>query len=344
MAEKLPDKFGIDFGNHSIKAVYLKGIDSPKPELINFGSAPTPFGVLNTETDIHIDRLASVVRNLVKEANIKTKAVVSAIPESVVSTRVSTFKGIKPKELNDAVYWDTKQSLPVPIEEMEISWMLLGEKKETEEYMVLRVAATKKMISTYTKILQKAGLDPVAMETEGVAIARLVKQLGQAEGVVVLDFGSQTTDMSIVRDGNLLFSQSISTGSDAFTHAIMNDFSLEYNQAEQYKIKYGLDETQLEGKIYKSLEPIAKIIVGEVVRGIEFYKSQTGFSAPRDVYLVGDGSLLPNLVVYMTTELGLNVTLTNPWSNISVKESDMAVLDKSKSAYAVCVGLALRSF
>lgn len=344
MAEKLPEHFAIDFGNHTIKAVQLSDLDSKTPSLTAFGSVSTPFGVLNSENEVHVDRLVASVKDLMKEANIKTHNVIAAIPESVVSTRFLTLRGVKPNELNEAVYWDTKQTLPIPVEDVNISHMIVGEKKDDDELLILRVAATKKIIETYKKVLQKAGLEALTIETEGVAIARLVKHSSSTDSAVVLDFGSQTTDMSIVKDGMLIFSQSISTGSDALTRAIMTDFSLEYNQAEQYKRKYGLDKTQLEGKIVNSLDPIMKIIVGEVVRGVEFFKSQTGFSSPKDVFLVGDGSLLPGLVEYLTTELGMSATLIDSWQNIKIKEGDKAVLDKGKSAYAVAVGLALRNY
>jgi len=344
MAEKLPDHFGVDFGNHSVKAVELRDLSSPNPRLISFGSKATPFGVLNSDNDIHIKRLAEVLKDLTKEANIKSKYVVIALPESVVSTRVTTIKGVKEKELNQAVYWDTKQSIPVPIDEMELSWMVLSEKKDEEEYLILRVAATKKIIKTYTEIVTQAGFEPLALETEGIAIARMVKNISKLDSVVVLDFGSQTTDMSIVKNGALAFSQSITTGSDALTRAIMSDFSLEYSQSEEYKRKYGLEKGQLEDKIFVSLDPVMKIIVGEVVRGIEFYKSQTGFSAPKEVSLVGDGSLLPGLVLYLTEKLGVNISLSDPWKNIKVKKEDAKLLSKGKSAYAVAVGLALRQY
>ncbi|MBN1374053.1 type IV pilus assembly protein PilM [Candidatus Dojkabacteria bacterium] len=342
MAERLPDHFGIDFGNHSVKAVYLKNFASKTPELAGIGNIKTPFGVLNSENDVHKDRLASVVRQMINDAGIRVKQVVAAVPESVVSTRVSTYKGVKESELAQAVYWDAKQSLPVPIEEMQVDHTVLGEKKETQEFLVLRVAATKKIIQTYIDVLERAGLEPIAIETEGVAIARMIKHTTGIPEAIVLDFGSQTTDMSIVKQGNLVFSQSISTGSDSLTRSIMNDFSLEYPQAEEYKIKYGLEASQLEGKIFNSLEPIVKIIVGEVVRGIEFYKSQTGFSSPKDVYLVGDGALLPGLALYLTDQLGLNISLADPWQNFKIRGEYEKILENSRSAYAVAVGLALK--
>lgn len=343
MANTLPEHIGLDFGNHTVKAVEIKAPASKNPKLVGFGSKETPFGVLNSESEIHVDRLSSAVKAVIKEAGIKNKNVIAAIPESVVSTRITTFKGVKEKELNQAVYWDAKQSLPVPIEEMHLSWMPLAVKKEDEEYLILRVAATRKTIRTYTKVIEKAGLNPLALETEGIAIARMVGHTGYKDTSLVLDFGSQTTDMSVVKDNKLLFSQSISTGSDALTRAIMNEFSLEYNQAEQYKRKYGIVPDQLEGKIYKSLEPLMKVIIGEVVRGTEFYKSKTGFAAPKTVFLVGDGSLLPGLVSYLTKELDMDVSRTNPWQNIQMKEKDKELLSNGASAYAVAVGLALRT-
>ena len=101
----------------------------------------------------------------------------------------------------------------------------------------------------------------------------------------MLDFGANSTDMSIMLDGYLVFSQSISIGSDSLTQSVINKFNFEYKQAEEYKRNYGVVENVLEGKIYQVLSPILESIMLEVSRGIEFYKNKTLSPSPTDFLL-----------------------------------------------------------
>lgn len=339
---KLPDHIGIDFGNHSVKAVQLRDLDSA-PSLVSFASQPTPVGVINSEDEEHQKQLAEALKILFDEGRFKTRNAVVALPEFSIFTRFLEFPGVKEDELDDAVHWQAKQVVPIPINEVQTSWILLGRDEARNAYRVLLVAAPKKLIDLYVKILQMAKIEPVAVETEGVAAGRAVYRSGGAQNAVILDFGSQSTDMGIMSNGDLIFSQSISVGADALTRAVAADFSFDYTQAEEYKRNYGLDPSQVEGKIYNSLKPVMDSIVSEIRRGVEFYKSRTLLAPPDQYMLIGDGALLPGLVPYIAQEMNSTVMLADPWAGIKLSAQQEAVIARGRPAYAVAVGLALKT-
>lgn len=339
---RLPEHIGVDFGNHSVKAVQLANIDT-KPTLVAFASQPTPLGVINSEDEEHQKQLANALRILFDEGGFRTRNVVAALPEFSIFTRFLEFPGVKEGELDDAVHWQAKQVVPIPVKEVQMSWILLGRDESKNAYRVLLVAAPRKLIEIYIKILEYAKLEPVGMETEGIAAGRAIYRSANVKSAIILDFGSQSTDMGIMTNGNLIFSQSISVGADALTRAIATDFSFEYAQAEEYKRNYGLDQTQLDGKIFASLKPVMDSIVAEVRRGIEFYKTRTLMAPPGQYMLIGDGSLLPGLVPFLAQELAANVQLADPWMGIKTTKKHDAILSKGRPAYAVSVGLALKS-
>ena len=339
---KLPDHVGVDFGSHSVKAVQLRNVDT-KPSLVGFANQPTPVGVINSDDEGHQKQLADALKILFDDGGFKSKFVVVALPEFSIFTRFLEFPNLKEDELEGAVHWQAKQVVPIPVNEVQMDWILLGRDESKNAYKVLLVAAPKKIINLYIKIVEMAKLEPVALETEGIASGRAIYRSSNVKSAVILDFGSQSTDMAIIHNGALIFSQSISVGSDALTRAIASDFSFEYSQAEEYKRNYGLDEQQLDGKIFTSLKPVIDSIVAEVRRGIEFYKSRTLVSPPNQYMLIGDGALLPGLVPFLARELNVNVQLGDPWMGIRVNKKQEAVLSKGRPAYAVSVGLALKS-
>lgn len=340
---KLPSHVGVDFGNHSVKAVHLDDIESSSPTLVNFGSQPTPQGVINSPDAEHMKQLIKALKQLYTASNIKNDKVVLAIPESSVFTRFLELPGIKDEEIQSAVYYEAKQYIPLPIEEVQLSYLKIGENKEKNAPRILLVAAPIKIVKLYQEIADGAGLDLIAIETESVALGRATFRALKDRHIVMLDFGADTTDMSVMSDGSLVFSQSISIGSDALTQSIINQFNFEYVQAEEYKRNYGLVPDVLEGRVAASMQPVMDSIITEVRRGIEFYKSKILMPAPNRYLLSGDGALLPGLADYISQNLGVTAEVLDPWTNIKIPNKFKEIIAKNKPSFAVSVGLALKA-
>jgi len=339
---KLPDHVGIDFGTHSVKAVELAKISSERPVLVNLGSQVTPKGVINSEDKNDKKRLADVLQKLFDSSRIKNKNVVMALPEFSVFTRFLEFPGVKKEELKDAVYFEAKQYIPMPLNEVQLSYVPIGFNTEKNAPRVLVVAAPRKIIDIYINIAMMASLDLIAIETESVAMGRAMYKSTGKKDLVILDFGANSTDMSILSDGYLVFSQSIAIGSDSLTQAIINKFNFEYQRAEEFKRNYGVSENVLEGKIYSVLSPIIESIMVEVRRGVEFYKNRTLSVAPMDYLLNGDGALLPGLAEYVSKSLNVNAMIASPWNNILVDNKFKDIISKSGPSYSVAIGLSLK--
>ena len=339
---KLPQKIGVDFGNHMIKVVELSGNLEDEASLVAHGSHSTPFGVISNENEDYLNKLAQAVKDAVKDSGAKSKYAVAAIPESSIFSRLIDTPKVPEKEIPDVVYWEAKQYLPIPIDEVQLDYIIVNNDEQSNSMKVLIVAAPKNLVNIYVSILKKAGLEPVAMETESVAIARALAFKQESKDALIIDMGSQSTDLSIMNNARPVFSQSISTGSDAITKAIAADFNFEYVQAEEYKRNYGLDKTQLEGKIYNSAKPVMDIINSEIQKSIEFYKSKNPIGFPAKVLLIGDGAMLPGLVVYFAETLSMEVQLANPWENIGMDKTQAQSIAKGSPGFAVAVGLALK--
>ena len=230
----------------------------------------------------------------------------------------------------------------MPLEEVQMSYVPIGFNESKNAPRVLLVAAPKKIIDIYINIGLLAGVDTIAIETESVAMGRAMFRSTGKKDLVMLDFGANSTDMSIMSNGYMVFSQSIAIGSDSLTQAIINKFNFEYTRAEEFKRNYGVVENVVEGKIYDVLSPIIESIIVEVRRGVEFYKNKTMSSAPTEYVLNGDGALLPGLSEYVSKSLGVNAQVANPWNNIQVDNKFKDIIAKSGPSYSVAIGLALK--
>ncbi|MBN1916203.1 type IV pilus assembly protein PilM [Candidatus Dojkabacteria bacterium] len=343
----LPDFFGLDIGNHSIKVVQVKRKSETQASLVALGSSETPFGVIGSENEQHKKELAENIKSLLESADIGTKKVVAALPESAIFTRLAVFPDLVDKELEDAIHWEAKQYIPLPLENVNLEWLKVGERQEAgqKKNEILLVAAPKTLVDSYTQLASLAGLELIALETETVATTRAITfKQKMEETAMILDFGANGTDMSVIKGKNPIFSQTLGTGSDALTKAISLDFGLDVQQAEQYKRTYGLDQTKVDGKIFKSLDPIMQVIVSEITKTLNFFRAHFQANSPKKIYIVGDGAILIGLPEYLSSKLGLLTERFDPLSNL---EKDKKVEESLKSVsgigYTVAVGLALKA-
>jgi type IV pilus assembly protein PilM len=343
----LPDFFGLDIGNHSIKVAEVDRKSIDKAKLQNIASIDTPFGILNSEDAVSKEKLASRVKEVVENSGIKTRKCIAALPEASIFTRLITVPKVNESKLEELVHWEAKQYIPLPLSEVQMDYILIEEKQVQGQTMLqlLLVAAPKVLVTRYTELVKMSGLELLALETETIATSRIVSFAKDSKEVLMaLDFGATGTDLSVIKHGKLIFSQSLSTGSDALTKAISNDFGMEMAQAEQYKITYGLDQKQVEGKIYKSIEPIIRIISDEIARTLNFFRTHLPDSIPTKILLVGEGSKLTGLDKYLNSQIGMPVELTDLFSKIEM--SDLIAKEVNKKdliGYVVAVGLGLKT-
>lgn len=343
----LPEFFGLDIGNHTIKIAQAKVKGVSDAELVSIGSIDTPFGMAGVQDDNTKKQLVEKIKQAREAAKIETKYVVAAMPEASIFTRLILLPDLPEDQLEQSLFYEAKQYLPIPPNEVQLDYIPIAKKNVEGRDLIqaLLVAAPKNIVAKYMDILSLAGLELIALETETMATARALtfNRPGQ-DSILVIDFGSGGTDLSVIKGQYPIFSQSLGTGSDALTKAIASDFNLEYSQAEQYKRTYGIQANVAEGKILQSLTPVMQIIINEINKTLNYFRAHLQESSPRQIYIVGDGAKLPGLSEFLTTNLGITAEVTDPIAGLKISgRIANEVSQLSTVGFSVSVGLALKN-
>ncbi|OGY07838.1 MAG: hypothetical protein A2782_01705 [Candidatus Blackburnbacteria bacterium RIFCSPHIGHO2_01_FULL_43_15b] len=330
---------GLDIGAKSIKVAQLEK-RGDLFSLLAAGVTVTPGGGLDSENEKDLNLVAEAVKKLLSDAKVTTQNANVVLPENKVITRFVRLPYLTDQEVDSAISWQAEPYIPIPLSEANISYQILrrvdpaGGKPGSVE--VLLVAAAKSLIQKYMKVAQIVGLNPLNMETELLALQRSVAP--QQQTVALMDFGSSSTSVGIVRNGHLALSYTVATGGDALTRVVAQTFNMDFAQAEQYKRTYGLDTDQVEGKVAQALKPIFAGIVDEIKKAIQYYKTEIGDSNPvAALVLAGGSSGLPGITSFLTESLGVEVLIGDPFSRITKDQP----LDKSFLAYAPMYGVAI---
>src|ERR1035437_3742999 len=165
---------GIDIGSKTIKIVELSKEGS------SFSLRASGIVGYNGVTadkltdDKDLASLSQIIKKLYSEAKVSSKDVAISIPEPLVFTRTIKFPLLTDSEIASAVKWEAEQYIPIPVSNAIIQHTILSrnEKSSPPEVLVLLVAAPKTVVEKYTKVIQLAGLNTVAVETELIAVTR----------------------------------------------------------------------------------------------------------------------------------------------------------------------------
>ncbi len=122
---------------------------------------------------------------------------------------------------------------------------------------------------------------------------------------IFVDIGGGTTDVAIVKNGNIIDTKIFALGGRAFTKELERVQSIDYRHAEKRKIKYA--SKQLEGLIQEDVKRVLTPIAQIWMKSLEAtFKSMSDIkNFPINIYLSGGGALLPEIKSSM---------LEYPWS------------------------------
>ncbi len=335
--------FGLDIGRSFIKIAQIK--DQGKTKLLTAaGSALTPSGGLQTDSPDELKRISEAIKVCVRASRLEGGKCNVSIMESQAVTRLVTMPNLTDKELSAAINWEADKYIPLPIKDVNLQYKVVSRfgagSEQGGKMEVLLVAAPKRVVDKYVAIVKNAGLELNSIETESAALARALSR-GVEPSLIVVSFGSGSTELVAIKEGNVIFTRSIATGGGTLTKAVMAEFDLPQNQAEEYKHTYGIMENQLGGKIANVLRPILDVIVGEILKTLEFSKNHIPESQLSRIVVCGGGSYMPGVSEYLTEKTSLEVSLADPWDIFS-KEGLILKMPGQGAFYATATGLTLR--
>ncbi len=124
---------------------------------------------------------------------------------------------------------------------------------------------------------------------------------------IFIDIGGGTTDIAVVKSGNVVDSQMFGFGGRVFTKEIAKGMNLDVRHAELRKIKYS--ENELEKDVHNIVHdityPTAKLWMKTLKAALQSFDDIDIF--PNQIYLCGGGALLPDIK---------NVMMEFPWTKL----------------------------
>lgn len=336
------DFFGLDMGSTAFRAVQLKGA-GPVKALDRYGQLELDFKTTMSEAKIDKQRVIDSIGQLIKQTGISTKNVAVNMPSQRVFTTVIDMDRMTPADLAKTIRYQADSIIPTPLSESKIDWAIIGDSpNDPKKVEVLLSSVPNNFAEARLDLLESAGLNVIAFEPDGMALVRSIIPADSVAPEMVLDIGSNATDLVIAMNGAPRLTRAIPTGSAAFVKAAMQGIGIDEKQADQFVFKFGMGKDKLDGQVFNAIVGTVDTLMNEIEKSIKFFVSRyPGVKLDR-IIVTGGASVMPELPLYIANKFGINVEIGNSWRNVSFPPGQQNELLSVSNHFAVAAGLAER--
>tara|TARA_R110002073_G_scaffold46764_1_gene127374 strand:+ start:20192 stop:21190 length:999 start_codon:yes stop_codon:yes gene_type:complete len=296
-----------------------------------------------------VDGVANAIRTVVAQSRTKLKTVAAAVAgSSVITKMIDMPEGLSDDDMEMQLTLEADQYIPYPLEEVAIDFEVQGPSPEREgQVEVLLAACRRETIDTRVEAIESAELTPRIMDVEAYAMERafflLQSQLdlNNQSTVAVVDIGATMTTLSVLNNGQTIYTREQLFGGKQLTDEIMRRYGLPLEEAGLAKKQGGLPD-DYEPEV---LDPFKDAVVQQVARSLQFFFSSSQYNDVDQIILAGGVASMDGLEELVQEKLGTPTVVANPFANMSVSSRVNAVaLSSDAPAMMIACGLALRSF
>jgi type IV pilus assembly protein PilM len=337
---------GLDIGSRYLKMAQLNATRA-EYELSLFSMLPLEKDIVADGLILNKPRLVSAIKSLLGQAGVKKADVVMGLSgQSSVISRVIKVPSITEEELSLNIKYEAEQYIPFDIKDVNIDFEILGSDREEPGMMnVMLVAAKSSVMNDYADVAEQAGLTPVIIDVDCFAVANMYEANYGSAGrgaVALVNIGACKTHISVIKNGQPVFTRDTAVGSNAHTDSIERTLNVSKEKAERIKLgepSEGVSKEVVSGIVEKTSDEI----YAEIYRSFEYYKSGSGDEEISRIIVSGGGALIGGFTSMMSERLGIPAETADVFRKIGLPDKLAAQVGSVAPIAAAAVGLAMRS-
>lgn len=179
-----------------IDSTCLRLMETSGKRVKKLAELPLDFGLAKVTASVKEAELAAKLKQLLKAKRIRTKKVIVGLSGMHCLSRPITLPLLPKAMLEEGVMREAKRALPVPLEQLYLSWQTIP-CPEKDKIRVFLVAIPCQIADDMLKILRQAGLKPQTMDIKPIALARTVNE----PTAIIVDVQPAEFDLIIMVDG-----------------------------------------------------------------------------------------------------------------------------------------------
>jgi len=327
-----------------MRIVQLSGNSQHGWALQKFAYVPIDQKLTQDSSDLGKKRLGEAIMGAVLQAGIKTKNVAVGIPASKTFTSVVETETLPEKELQKSFKYELDKYVPMSLSDAKADYIIIGPSpNDPAKTEILVSSVAKDYAESIMEMIDKTGLNIVAMEPEPLAMARALDIPGAVDATMMVDFGEKSTDLVINYRTQPRLVRSIPGGFATLIKAVANGLDVREDQARQFILKFGLDENQVEGQVFRILNTHLDTFASELAKSVRFFQTKYLNGKVGGIVLSGYASMIPLFAEFIEAKTNVPTMKGNPWQLVRTTPDQQRALMNVASEFAVVIGLSERS-
>ncbi|MBU3942748.1 pilus assembly protein PilM [Patescibacteria group bacterium] len=343
---------GVDIGDSSVRVVELSKRGQGY-RLENYGEMKwkketnEPLRSITKRSAFKLSNkdISENINKIIKAAEINIREACFSIPDFGTFFTNVDLPIMEEDEIEQAVRYQVRPYIPLSLNDVTLDWSIIEGEPNKTKLKVLVVAIPNTVIASYKEIAQATELDLRFLEPEIFPLVRsAIKNGEEKKTIALIDMGATSTTCSVLENKIVKVSHSFNLAGNELTSLIARSLNIDYNKAEELKIKEGLlpsSEVKNSKNIRNLLSPLVDAMIDEIKKAFRSFYLQEGREVQK-IILSGGLSVMPGLKEVFAVEFKKPVSIIDPFAGIETHGALASILKEKGPYYGVAVGLALK--
>lgn len=307
----------IDITNESITIVEVTPSNKKQSTIHNAIIFETPEDAYEDGVIRDKERIAEAIKSQLSANGITNKNAIFVLTSTKIVNREVLVPFVKENKIKGIINANSSEYFPVNIEDYVVSHSVLEtvtDEENNKQLRVLAVAAPENMVRSYYDLAALAGLKVVALDYIGNAMLQLIKtQTTEAMTTMVIQLGSESTVLNIVKGDTLLLQRTVPYGTNVVVNEVMDAKGVDATTAmtllqNERLLTVDFDDNAITGAF--------RYLINNIGRVMDFFTSKNPDKPIDDVFLTGDGALIKGIDGIFKVQLNVSTRVMDTLYNI----------------------------
>ena len=320
---KIKSMIGCELSTSEIRAVEITK-NNGAYQILAMGYMPLERGIIEEGFIRDAEKFQSAFNELMSSGKFVSNDFAIGVNNENVIMRYASFPKVDPDKLRSMVLLQAQEFIPIPINEMEIDYVIAGESTNEEnnsQYNIMLVAARRQMLEGYINHFTAMKYTVNEIDSSLLSLCRGIKDSGENGSYFLVNFTDDVLNFIVVKGDEIAMVRSI-TVPDRNRASVAELFGLNVKEEGEPE-----EDAEL-------IESAVSFIMSETSSTISYYSMQSDNQIEK-VYFVANSKHNSDVLKELQSNLPIPVEV--PKFYPALQADSVASLTE----YASCIGIAI---
>jgi len=152
-------------------------------------------GLVKDGLILDLPAVSAAISQLITEQGVKEKEIITSLSGFQSVQRFPDLPKLSPQLMKDALMREAKKTMPVPLEQLYLSWQVISERDDLQEIFLLGIPQN--TMDAEVHCLREAGITPRIMDLKPLALARMINR----PEALIIDIEMESCDIVVISGG-----------------------------------------------------------------------------------------------------------------------------------------------